>query len=260
MSSSQANASARRRRAAPPSTNSINLNNVGPGSVASVGNNIKRNMEQFSQPRPGVVPPQQGQQKSQQQTSINSGPRQPLTPPQMLISHERRLTEIEKIMPDLTHNLNEIIGSLGVPSDENEEAPWDLQVNQLSERIEKVENNLSTGVRKQEGESEDIDFYKNKLSELEKKYETLNKMIMSVQEFSIETNLTLMRYKNGNETNMPFKELSSELQEEESQLDFDSNNNVEGTQLVDEQRDSQDEYGYGEEEEELTEHSPYLKK
>ena len=174
MSSSQANASARRRRAAPPpSTSSM---------PARESQNIQRpGHGEVHRAPPGPVP--------------SNGPRQPLTPAQMLIAHEKRLAELENAMLDSNRRMQEGIASLGVSSDDAEGAPWDSHIKELSNRIDAI--NAAMSDDSTQDSPEDIAFFRKKVADLEKQFITLKRMVVRVQTFAMETSLTLMKYKNG---------------------------------------------------------------
>jgi len=179
MSSSQANASARRRRAAPPLSNSTIPSRVDVPNRQQPS--LNPNVGPVALPIPGSVQ--------------NSGPRQPLTPAQMLIAHERRLAELENAMLDSNRRMQEGIASLGVSQDDAEGAPWDSHIRELSERI----NAIDAAMRDEtmEDAPEDVEFFRKKVADLEKQFISLKRMVVRVQTFAMETNLTLMKYKNG---------------------------------------------------------------
>lgn len=179
MSSSQANASARRRRAAPanPPAPTSAAQRAGPPS-------------QFQQP---PVPQQNDIQRQQQQQGMP--PRPVLTPAQMLIAHERRIAELETAMPEMTRQFQESVSALGVSPDDAEGAPWDQDIVQLNQRIDDIVQRLDEA--ETEDPPEDVAFFKKKFTELEKQFVSIKRMLVRVQTFAMETNLTLMKYKNG---------------------------------------------------------------
>jgi len=178
MSSSQANASARRRRAAPsPSSSTV--------PVRDPQNKSRQGYGEVQRPQPVPVP-------IDRQSNM---PRQPLTPAQMLIAHERRLAELENAMLESNRRMQEGIASLGVSSDDAEGAPWDSHIKELSERIDAI--NAAMNDDSVQDAPEDIAFFRKKVADLEKQFVTLKRMVVRVQTFAMETSLTLMKYKNG---------------------------------------------------------------
>ena len=104
MSSSSSNAAARRRRAGPPPMQ----NNVRPPPGAGMVNSNLR-------VPPGASPVNSATVQPNPNMSQSQGPSQgqqpqakpPLTPAQMLISHEQRLMEIESAFPDMVGKLTQ---------------------------------------------------------------------------------------------------------------------------------------------------------
>ena len=156
MSSSQANASARRRRAAPSTV---------PAPGASNG-------------RPQQVEP--GQQ-GQGPTSI----RAPLTPTQMLIAHDRRISELERIVSG--EDMSPTNVQAAAPSQDVE-----IMARRLAALEMSIQNQQSQqgNVFAEQAESQRIMSLENKIAELEA-------TLRQVQKFAMETNFTLMKYKNG---------------------------------------------------------------
>jgi len=183
MSSSQANASARRRRAAPsPSSSTVSV----------------REPQNFQRPGNGEV--QRPPQVMDRQSNM---PRQPLTPAQMLIAHEKRLAELENAMLDSNRRMQEGIASLGVSADDAEGAPWDCHIKELSDRIDAI--NAAMNDDSTQDAPEDIAFFRKKVADLEKQFVTLKRMVVRVQTFAMETSLTLMKYKNGMDAKLAAK-------------------------------------------------------
>lgn len=176
MSSSQANASARRRRAAPPPSS----------SSSSTPQNSQRQAYGEVQRQPNVPV------SMDRPSNI---PRQPLTPAQMLIAHEKRLAELENALLDSNRRMQEGIASLGVSSDDAEGAPWDTHIKELSDRIDAINDAMNEDSA--QDAPEDIAFFRKKVADLEKQLVTLKRMVVRVQTFAMETSLTLMKYKNG---------------------------------------------------------------
>lgn len=179
MSSSQANASARRRRAAPP----LSTSSIPPRVETPNRQQPPMNPNRASVPMPNPGPGQ------------NVGPRQPLTPAQMLIAHERRLAELENAMLESNRRMQEGIASLGVSQDDAEGAPWDSHIRELSERIDAIDAAMRDETTVDA--PEDVAFFRKKVADLEKQFISLKRMVVRVQTFAMETSLTLMKYKNG---------------------------------------------------------------
>ena len=162
MSSSQANASARRRRAAPSTV---------PAPGAANG-------------RPQQVQPGQQGQPGQGPTSI----RAPLTPTQMLVAHERRISELERIIPGTDMSPTNV--QAAVPSQDVEIMARRLAALEMSIQNQQAQQPQQGNVFAEQAESQRIMTLENKIAELEA-------TLREVQKFAMETNFTLMKYKNG---------------------------------------------------------------
>jgi hypothetical protein len=113
----------------------------------------------------------------------------------MLIAHERRLAELENAMLESNRRMQEGIASLGISEDDAEGAPWDGHIRALSERIDAIDAAMNDDAN--QDAPEDVAFFRKKVAELEKQFISLKRMVVRVQTFAMETNLTLMKYKNG---------------------------------------------------------------
>jgi hypothetical protein len=125
-------------------------------------------------------------------------PKAPLSPAQMLIAHERRLTEIERIIP-------EMIRDLGLDAAEDNLAMSDqgqfasqsgltesADVLALTRRLDTIEMTISS-IGKSSGASGSNHELQAQADELDRRINTLTELVQFVQKFTMETNLTLMR-------------------------------------------------------------------
>lgn len=144
MSSSNSNAAARRRRAGPPPMQT----NVRPPSGGGVVNAGYR-----PNPGPHMMNQQVASQPSGPQNSVANQSednemraKPPMTPAQMLISHEQRLMEIESAFPDmvgkLTHEISREIENLKGTSGESDSASKD-SMSLLENRLDEIESTVS---------------------------------------------------------------------------------------------------------------------
>lgn len=169
MSSSNSLAAARRRRAAPP-----------PQSRAT--------QQQQRQRQP---PPQQQQQQGGQPRA------QPIrtTPMQALTSHEQRLNRMEAQFPQAINNINDNINVLTESFQTFQPArDFSPDIDELSNRVESLEN--MNKLREEEPE-EDLEYFRNKVKSMGKQLLDVKTLLIKVQNFAMETNLTLLKYKNG---------------------------------------------------------------
>ena len=144
MSSSNSNAAARRRRAGPPPMQT----NVRPppgGGAVNAGyrpNSGPHMMNQQVSPQPGG--PQNSVANQPQDNEMRAKP--PMTPAQMLISHEQRLMEIESAFPDmvgkLTHEISREIENLKGTSGESDSGSKD-SMSLLENRLDEIESTVS---------------------------------------------------------------------------------------------------------------------
>ena len=144
MSSSNSNAAARRRRAGPPPMQT----NVRPPPGGGVVNAGYR-----PNPGPHMMNQQVASQPSGPQNSVANQPQDnemrakpPMTPAQMLISHEQRLMEIESAFPDmvgkLTHEISREIENLKGTSGESDSTSKD-SMSLLENRLDEIESTVS---------------------------------------------------------------------------------------------------------------------
>lgn len=181
MSSSNSNAAARRRRAGPsiPPPMSAMTARVTP------------------QPRMPQQPPQVNQQRAQNsQNSQNSTsptssaattPRPVMTPAQMLIAHENRITELEKAIPEIMQNFTML-------EEEEEQAQAQAQVqeqpvvnNEAQEAFNVETTKHISTIEKKNSE------LSNRVVELENELKAIQKSFNLLRDFATETNVLLMK-------------------------------------------------------------------
>tara|TARA_B110000003_G_scaffold183241_1_gene182266 strand:- start:564 stop:1046 length:483 start_codon:yes stop_codon:yes gene_type:complete len=98
----------------------------------------------------------------------------------VVISHEQRIQDIEKIFTD---NENIVINN----SDNNTE-----HNDKINTRLDEIENKLVPDV----DDKENIEYYKNKIKTMEEQIAELKKTMMSIQNIAMDTSTSLMEYKN----------------------------------------------------------------
>ena len=168
MSSSNSLAAARRRRAGPP-----------PQSRATQQQRLRQS------------PPHQQQQQGGQPRA------QPIrtTPMQALTSHEQRLNRMETQFPQAINNINDNINVLTESFQTFQPArDFSPDIDELANRVESLEN--VNKLREEEPE-EDLEYFRNKVKSMEKQLLDVKTLLIKVQNFAMETNLTLLKYKNG---------------------------------------------------------------
>tara|TARA_X000000950_G_C13663976_1_gene557140 strand:- start:131 stop:796 length:666 start_codon:yes stop_codon:yes gene_type:complete len=186
MSSSAALASAKKRR--------VEQGNFNPSlGNRRIQNRVRPQQSVRQQPQQQVRQPQQSVRQPQQQVrqqvnvSNNSNDKQPvkkkLTPLEALTSHDKRLDRIEDEFPQAVEQINENISILS----ENMES-----FKSLSTKVTNLEK-----VVDKENSDENIAFFRNKVENMEKELVDIKALFLKMQSFAMETNLTLMKYKNG---------------------------------------------------------------
>lgn len=184
MSSSNSNAAARRRRAGP----SI------PPPMTSMTSRV-------TQQRPPVQNIQQAQAQAHAQaqqaaqSSANSpnssqGPRPVMTPAQMLIAHETRITELEKAIPEIMQNFVMAEEEEQISNTVTEKEPIVQQFTVNNEEQEAF--NSQTNERFNVMEKTNVELT-NKVSELEKELAAMQKSFNLLRDFATETNVLLMK-------------------------------------------------------------------
>jgi hypothetical protein len=172
MSSSAALASAKKRR--------VEQGNFNP----PLGNRRTQSRGRSQQ----QVRQQQVRQQQPVNVSNNSNDKQPvkkkkLTPLEALTSHDKRLDRIEDEFPQAVEQLNENISILSENMD---------SFKSLSTKVTNLEK-----VVDKENSDENIAFFRNKVENMEKELVDIKALFLKMQSFTMETNLTLMKYKNG---------------------------------------------------------------
>lgn len=187
MSSSNSNAAARRRRAGgPPSLSQSSM-------VSRVNS------------RPQIQPPQQHQHPSpqQQQEPVSQQQRPVMTPAQMLIAHERRLNEIETMIPDIMK-----------------------KVTIRETNVKEAEPNIS---------SEVIDEMTQHIRALEEQFKALSQSFTLLHNFATETNIALLKLINEKNDELTQEEEEDDqednAQESYERYDFGTGLNFERTEL-----------------------------
>ena len=99
----------------------------------------------------------------------------------VVISHEQRLQDIEKIFTEDEGNI--VINNVQ-ESDEYK--------NQLNIRLEKIEKEIKPDVN----DKENIEYYKNKIKTMEEQIEELKKTMLNIQNIAMDTNTAFMDFKN----------------------------------------------------------------
>ena len=106
-----------------------------------------------------------------------------LTPLQALTSHDKRLDRIESEFPQAVGQINDNISILSENMNE---------FKKLSEKVNVLEKTVD-----KENSKENLNFFKDKVNNMEKQLTDIKALFLKIQSFAMETNLTLMKYKNG---------------------------------------------------------------
>ena len=99
----------------------------------------------------------------------------------VVISHEQRIQDIEKIF---TEGEGNIVINNAEESDEYK--------NQLNLRLEKIENEIKPDVN----DKDNIEYYKNKINTMEEQIAELKKTMLNIQNIAMDTNTAFMEFKN----------------------------------------------------------------
>lgn len=175
MSSSSSNAAARRRRAAPPPVQNAGRPMPGSGLVNA---NVRVpptmvNPQFAAPPQQQTAPQSQNVTQSQQQTAPQQA-RPPMTPAQMLISHEQRLSEVENSFPDMINRIMHDVGR-------------EIESLKAGQRVQPSSNEESLGhIARLEKQLKEIDI---RITELTKSYRLLS-------DLAAETNISVLKVMN----------------------------------------------------------------
>jgi len=112
---------------------------------------------------------------------------QQITPMQVLNRHENRLNKICEVY----EALNESVKSVENNSKQNNSS----EVSSLITRVTNLEKNYQSS-----NTGEDISFFKNKTLALEEQVADLKRLLLKVQSFAMETNLSVMKKKKSDDT------------------------------------------------------------
>jgi hypothetical protein len=106
----------------------------------------------------------------------------------MLVAHERRISELERIIPGA--DLSPTNAQAAVPSQDVEIMARRLAALEMSVQNQQSQQSQHGNVFAEQAESQRIMTLENKIAELEA-------TLRDVQKFAMETNFTLLKYKNG---------------------------------------------------------------
>ena len=120
-----------------------------------------------------------------------------LSPMQLLQQHHQRIGHIEQAQAMFADTLGNISGATG--GDDNVAIE---SVNEVRGRVDAIEKEMR--VRNDEP-PEDLAFFREKTIKLEKQVSELKQMMMKIQTFAMETNFTLLKYKNGMDAQLAAK-------------------------------------------------------
>ena len=98
----------------------------------------------------------------------------------VVIDHERRIQDFEKLFTD-----NENISMNNSDTDNDYNA-------KINTRLDEIENKLVPDV----DDKENIEYYKKKIKTMEEQIAELKKTMMSIQNIAMDTSTSLMEYKN----------------------------------------------------------------
>ena len=98
----------------------------------------------------------------------------------VVVSHEQRIQDIEKIFTD-----NENI----VMNNSDNDTEYNAKINT---RLDEIENKLVPDV----DDKENIEYYKKKIKTMEGQIAELKKTMLSIQDIAMDTSTSLMEYKN----------------------------------------------------------------
>ena len=141
------------------------------------------------QPTPAPAPP-----APQETPTSNSGG---LSPMQLLQQHHQRLGHIEQAQTMFAETLGNMSGATG-----GDDGVVIESVNEVRGRVDAIEKEMR--VRNDEP-PEDLAFFREKTIKLEKQVSELKQMMMKIQTFAMETNFTLLKYKNGMDAQLAAK-------------------------------------------------------
>ena len=109
---------------------------------------------------------------------------------QLLQQHHQRIGQIEQNQHMMSDTISNISGASMTGSD----GLAIEAVNEVRGRVDAIEKEMR--VRNDEP-PEDLSFFREKTVKLEKQVAELKQMMMKIQTFAMETNFTLLQYKNG---------------------------------------------------------------
>lgn len=211
MSSSNSNAAARRRRAGP----SV------PPPMTSLA--ARASQQQVQNQQRMLQAQAQAQQTSPTNQSQNT-PRPVLTPAQMLIAHENRITELEKAIPEIMQNIVM-----------NEDENVQLAVSDTNNvNTEEIMNTINTQVsgKLETVEAKNVMLMK-RVEQLEEQLGSLMKSFNILRDFATETNVLVMKVFNSENMVMTTNEEEENVPIDSEKPTFSNINTVKESEIQD---------------------------
>ena len=217
MSSSNSNAAARRRRAGP---------SVPPPMTSLAARASQQQVQNQQRIIQNQTQPQTQQMSPTNQSSTQQPPRPVLTPAQMLIAHENRITELEKAIPEIMQNfvMNE---------DENVQlAVSDTNANNID--TDEIMNTINTQVsgKLETVEAKNVMLMK-RVEQLEEQLGSLMKSFNILRDFATETNVLVMKVFNSENMVMTTNEEEENVPIDSEKPTFSNINTVKESDIQD---------------------------
>ena len=143
-------------------------------------------------------------------------PRPPAPTPMMLLqNHHERLASLETENANLVEQLKSLSSNIEANTDNKSSSETDNNVMKLQAKVAFLEDQLNK--KAEDDEIEDIQFFKDKLSVMELQMAELKQHLLKIQNFAMETNLSLMKAKQAD--NYDAEESKLEAVDEEDEED-----------------------------------------
>jgi hypothetical protein len=141
-------------------------------------------------------------------------PRPPAPTPMMLLqNHHERLASLETGNASMVDQLKNLSSNVEASTDDKSSSETDNKLMKLQAKVDFLEEQLNK--KPEDDEPEDIQYFKDKVSVMELQMAELKQHLLKIQNFAMETNLSLMKAKQADNSIDDTEGSTSEAADEE---------------------------------------------
>ena len=141
-------------------------------------------------------------------------PRPPAPTPMMLLqNHHERLASLETGNASMVDQLKNLSSNVEASTDDKSSSETDNKLMKLQAKVDFLEEQLNK--KSEDDEPEDIQYFKDKVNVMELQMAELKQHLLKIQNFAMETNLSLMKAKQADNSINDTEGSTSEAADEE---------------------------------------------